>query len=128
MGKRKFSFPEEVMASFSLFASLSTLICCALPALLVALGMGAVVAGLAADVPGLIWLSSNKLYVFVAAGFLLLAAGLMRGRGAARTCPIDPLKARACGRLKAASFWIYWSAVVLYSTGVVVTYIVPRLM
>lgn len=116
------------MASFSLFASLSTLICCALPALLVALGMGAVVAGLVADVPGLIWLSRNKVYVFVAAGFFLLAAGLMRGRGGAKTCPIEPLKARACARMKAASFWMYWTSVVLYFSGVIVSYIVPRFM
>ena len=46
--------------TLSLFASTSTLLCCALPALLITLGAGAVMAGLTAAFPGIMWLSANK--------------------------------------------------------------------
>ena len=114
------------MAALSLFASVGTLLCCALPAFLAALGLGAVVAGVVANVPGLVWISRYKLYFFIAAGILLIAAGAMRRSGAAKTCPIDPVKARACGRLKAASTWIYWISVVLYCVSIFVAYIAPK--
>ena len=45
----------------SLFASSSTLICCALPALLVALGAGAALSSLVSAVPQLVVLSEHKL-------------------------------------------------------------------
>ena len=114
------------MAALSLFASLGTLLCCALPALLVALGLGAVVAGAVSNVPGLVWISRHKLYFFIAAGILLIAAGMMRRSGAAKTCPIDPVKARACWSLKAASTWIYWISVALYCISIFVAYVAPR--
>ena len=51
---------EDFVSIGSLFTSVSTLLCCALPSLLVALGMGAVVAGLASDLPWLITMSKYK--------------------------------------------------------------------
>ncbi len=128
MAEERTSFFTEITASFSLFASLGTLVCCAIPALLVALGLGAVVAGLVADFPGLIWLSRNKLYIFIVAAVLLVAAGLMRKSGRTKTCPADPVKARACGRFKKAGTWIYWISVVLYVISVFVAYIAPMLL
>lgn len=117
---------NSLLAALSLFASISTLLCCALPALLVALGLGAVVAGVVSNVPGLVWVSKHKLYVFIIAGLLLIAAGIMRRSGAAKTCPIDPVKAKVCGILKTASTWIYWISVVLYFISIFVAYIAPR--
>ena len=126
MEEAKVSSNNGFMAALSLFASLGTLLCCALPALLVALGLGAVVAGVVSNVPGLVWISRHKLYVFISAGILLIAAGAMRRRGAAKTCPIDPVKARACGRLKSSSTWIYWISVALYCVSIFVAYIAPK--
>jgi mercuric ion transport protein len=51
---------EKALAIVSLFASTGTLLCCALPALLVTLGLGAVVAGAVSSVPWLVPLSRNK--------------------------------------------------------------------
>ena len=48
---------------FSLFASTSTLICCALPAIFVAIGAGATFASLVSSFPFLITLSKYKLYI-----------------------------------------------------------------
>ena len=62
---------NDLLSVLSLFTSFSTLICCALPAFLVVLGLGAVVAGVVTDFPFLITLSKNKGWVF---GF---AFGLM---------------------------------------------------
>ena len=65
---------ETAAPVLALFASVSTLLCCALPALLITVGAGAVMAGLAANVPGLVWLTAHKGLLFIGAGVLLLAA------------------------------------------------------
>lgn len=62
-------------ALLSIATSSSTLICCALPALLVAIGAGATLAGLVTAVPQLIWLSTHKALVFGSAGVMLAIAG-----------------------------------------------------
>ena len=46
-----------IVPSLSLFTSLGTLLCCALPSLFVAIGAGAVLAGLISNMPFLIVLS-----------------------------------------------------------------------
>ena len=48
----------------SLFTSGSTLICCALPASLVAIGSAATLTSLVSNFPQLIWISEHKLMVF----------------------------------------------------------------
>src|SRR5438105_15408118 len=55
----------------SLFSSLGTLLCCALPSLLVLLGLGATVASVLPSVSWLVTLSRHKLWVFVVAGLLI---------------------------------------------------------
>ena len=85
---------ETLWATLSLFASAGTLVCCALPALLVTLGMGAVLAGLVSNVPGLVWFSEHKVAVFVVAGVLILSAGVARHYAGSRSCPVDPGQAR----------------------------------
>jgi len=55
----------------SLFASGGTLVCCALPALLVALGAGAVLSSLVAVLPQIVWLSEHKAAVFGTAAAML---------------------------------------------------------
>ena len=59
----------------SLLASGSTLICCALPALLVTLGAGATLSSLVAAFPALVWLSEHKGLVFGTAALLTLLGG-----------------------------------------------------
>ena len=55
--------PSTLPAFLSLFTSTGTLICCALPALLVSIGAGAVMAGLIEAVPQITWLGKNKGFV-----------------------------------------------------------------
>lgn len=112
-----FGFQETLLPMLSLFTSVGTLLCCALPALLVTLGAGAALAGLVSSAPWLIALSKYKLWTFGIAGILLLIAGLMRWRARNAPCPIDPIKAKACMRLRRVSAWIYWLSVGVYAIG-----------
>ena len=57
--------------SISLFTSFATLLCCALPALLVTLGMGASLAGLIGTFPSITLLSNYKEYIFIISGILI---------------------------------------------------------
>src|SRR6202789_1701721 len=59
---------------FSLFSSFSTLICCALPSVLVLLGMGSAVASLLSAAPWLVSLSRHKIWTFSIAGTLIAAS------------------------------------------------------
>jgi len=64
-------FKTDVLSILSLFTSFSTLICCALPALLVTLGLGAVLAGIFSSFPFIVTLSNYKELTFVIAGSLI---------------------------------------------------------
>src|SRR5437868_8052494 len=55
----------------SLFSSLGTLLCCALPSLLVLLGLGASVASVVSSLPWIVVLSHHKRWVFAVAGVLI---------------------------------------------------------
>lgn len=110
--------PPSLLPAFAaLFASSATLICCALPAALVALGMGAVMAGLVSNVPQLIWLGQHKAIVFSVAAFMLAAAGAWQWHVRNLPCPIEPNAARAC---KSARIWgarIWMGSVVVLAIG-----------
>lgn len=113
---------KSLLSFFTLFTSLSTLICCALPALLVTLGMGAAMAGFLSQNPELIWLSENKFYLFIIGGILLLGAGYMQFQNP-KECPID--KREDCENTKNISKIIYWVSVVIFIIGFSFAYILP---
>ncbi|MCB0394118.1 MAG: hypothetical protein KDD25_06145 [Bdellovibrionales bacterium] len=87
---------EKWISFFALFTSTGTLICCALPALFVTLGMGATFAGLLGNVPQLIWFSENKNWVFAISGILIFSSALLQYRNRNAPCPIDSKLAAAC--------------------------------
>lgn len=80
----------------SLFASASTLVCCALPALLVAVGAGAALSSLVAVFPQVVWLSEHKAGLFGFAGAMMLASGGLQWRNRSAPCPVDPALRAAC--------------------------------
>jgi hypothetical protein len=102
---------------FALFASSGTLICCALPALLVALGAGAVLSSLVAAVPGLVWVSEYKEIVFGFAGLMLAASGMLQWKNRFAPCPLDPVLRRACLKTRNISARIYLSSVGVFMLG-----------
>lgn len=91
----------------SLLASTATLVCCVLPALFVSLGAGAVVVGLVTAVPQLVWLSQHKVGVFSTAAVLLGVSGVLIWHARRLPCPVDPVAARSCTRLRKISAWLY---------------------
>ena len=103
--------------TLSLFASTSTLLCCALPALLVTIGAGAVMAGIASNVPGYIWLTEQKVPLFAIAGVLLAIAVFFRWKSRNAPCPIDPVQAKACNRLRRNSGIMLYVSIAIYLIG-----------
>ena len=95
-----YDWRSSIAPTFALFASASTLVCCALPALLISLGLGGVMVGLTSAVPGIIWLSAHKVPVFIAASAMLLLASALAWSQRSAPCPADPAQARACRRLR----------------------------
>jgi hypothetical protein len=111
----------------TLLASSATLVCCVLPAVLVSLGAGAAMVGLVSAFPQLVWLSEHKGWVFGIAGVLLLAAGVMIWHARSLPCPVDPIAARSCTRLRRASAVLYWIALGSYVLGGTFAFVLPRL-
>ena len=89
--------PPRRWGIWLLFASTTTLICCALPILLVTLGLGAVSAALFANLPFLVVLAQHKIWLFAGSGLLLAGAAWAIWRPG-RACPADPELAELCAR------------------------------
>jgi len=124
----RLAFRETAAPTLALFASVSTLLCCALPALLITIGAGAVMAGLAANVPGLIWLTAHKGPLFIIAGLLLTGATILKWQGRNTPCPIDPAQAKACMRLRKMGSVILGIAIVTYSVGAFFAFLAADLL
>ena len=107
----------------ALFTSFSTLICCALPALLVSLGLGATLVGLVSNVPGLIWISENKNLVFIASFLMLSSSMIYQYQARSLPCPIDPEEARACSTARKVSMYISVFSLVIWMIGASFAYI-----
>ena len=118
---------NAAVSFLSLFTSGGTLICCALPALLVSLGAGAALAGLVTTFPQIVWLSEHKVPLFIIAGIMLAGGGFMQWRARSLPCPADAVLAAACMRARKWSAGIYWFSVVMFATGFFFAFIAPRL-
>lgn len=119
---------EVIVSSAGLFASAGTLVCCALPALLVSLGFGATVAGMVGAMPGLVWLSDNKGLVFTLSGTMLAVAACAQWRQQFAPCPADPAKAKACARLRKFSFWVTVVSAIIWSVGFFFAFVAAKLV
>jgi len=117
-----------LVSTLALFGSFGTLLCCALPALLVSLGAGAAVIGLVSAVPQLIWLSEHKVSLFIFAGITIVISGMLRWLNRNAPCPADPAQAKTCLRLRKLSAWIFYGSLAMYATGVFFAFIAPRLL
>ena len=109
--------PSTLPAFLSLFTSTGTLICCALPALLVSIGAGAVMAGLIEAVPQITWLGKKKGLVFSIAAGMIAMAGAWQWHARSLPCPVDPAQARACTRARRISWIVWWISVGAFVIG-----------
>ena len=128
MSARPYGWRDSLGPALALFGSAGTLLCCALPALLVSLGMGAAVAGLVTAVPQITWLSDHKRWVFGVSGALIVASGYMQWRGRNAPCPADPQLAAACRRLRAVSWVILGIAGATWMVGFFFAFLAVRLI
>lgn len=101
----------------TLATSASTLLCCALPALLVTLGAGAVLASVVSVVPQLVWISEHKTGVFSIASVMLGVAGFLQWRAKSLPCPIDIELRHACMRARKISLVIYLISLAIFAIG-----------
>ena len=91
----------------TLLASTSTLICCALPALFVALGAGATFASMVNAFPQLVIISHYKIYISAITLIILVVAGLLIEKSKNDPCPVDPNLRDICLRTRKRSSYIY---------------------
>jgi hypothetical protein len=112
----------------SLFTSGSTLICCALPATLVAIGSAATLASLVSNFPQLIWISEHKALVFGLAGAMLAIAGYLQWRARHAACPTDAQLAALCTKTRHHALLVYWLSVVIFGIGAFFAFIAPLLI
>lgn len=118
-------FKDSIINYFTLFGSMSTLICCALPALLVSLGLGATLAGLASNFPALIWISQYKIEVFIFSGFMLSLNGFLIWKNRNAPCPLDPRLRDACIKGRKYSLNLFIFSVSIYLIGFLFAYVLP---
>jgi mercuric ion transport protein len=120
-----------VLNYFSLFGSFSTLICCALPSVLVLLGMGTTVASLLSAAPWLVSLSRHKIWTFSIAGTLialtflvtyLIVPRLLQGEACNANDPTT------CGEVSKLSRVILWGSAVIWSCGFFVAYLLGPIL
>ncbi len=109
----------------SLFTSGSTLICCALPATLVAIGSAATLTSLVSNFPQLIWISEHKPLVFGLAGAMLVIAGYLQWQARNAPCPADPQLAAMCTKARKNALKIYWLSVAIFGVGAFFAFIAP---
>ena len=123
MIKNEVVLKDTGLSWLTLFAASGTLICCAIPIVLVTLGLGATVAALSSSFPVLITISQHKVWVFSGSGALLLLSGWLMYRPG-RACPADPELARVCARAQVWNRRIYWTSVIIWSAGFFAAYLV----
>lgn len=118
----------KLASIFSLLTSGGTLICCALPALLVGIGAGAAMSSLVTNVPQLVWFSEHKVEVFLFAALMLLLSGGLQWRARRLPCPADPLLAAACMATRKVSWRVYLFSVLIFLIGGFFAFIAPIIL
>ncbi len=108
----------------TLFSSGSTLICCALPAILVAVGAGSTVAALVGFFPQLVWISEHKVWLFGFGAIMLVSSRYFTVTRPV-ACPTDPRLADSCRTTKQWSGIVWWVSVMCYAIGFGVSYVAP---
>ena len=119
MGAEKNSLAVSMLA---LLASSGTLVCCALPIILVSVGLGSVVAALNVQMPFLSSLAEYKLWIFMLSGGLLLLSAWQL-YATRNTCPADPKLAAACTQIKSVTTKLFVVAGVIWLIGFIAAYI-----
>jgi hypothetical protein len=120
------------LSYLSLFTSVSTLLCCALPSLFVLFGLGATVASVLSEAPWLVAMSRHKHWVFLIAGLLISANFVYLYRVApklqVRNGACDPNDPSACQTASRFSRCLLWCSAALYLIGCFTAYLLGPIL
>jgi mercuric ion transport protein len=123
---------SSTMSYLSLFTSFGTLLCCALPSLLVLLGLGVTVASFLSAVPWLVTVSHHKQWVFAISG-LLIGGNLLyvyalapRLQAAGAACPSDAPD--GCNSASRFSRIVLWISLAIYAAGAFSAFVLGPLL
>jgi hypothetical protein len=121
---------SAVLSYFSLFSSLSTLLCCALPSLLVLFGLGASVASTLSFLPWLVALSRHKVLTFSISGALIACSFLntyyILPRLRKDEC--SPNNPTACAEASRLSRILLWALAAIYTIGFFVAFVLGAIL
>jgi mercuric ion transport protein len=121
---------SAVLSYFSLFTSVGTLLCCALPSLLVLAGLGASVASTLSVVPWLVTLSRHKQWTFSISGALIALSFLNIYYFAPRLRPnaCDLEDSSACDSASNLTKRLLWVSAAIYAVGIFAAYALGPLL
>lgn len=121
---------SALLSYFSLFTSLSTLLCCALPSLLVLFGLGASVASALSFMPWLVTLSRHKQWTFSVSGILITLSFVNMYYVAPRLRPAEcsPDDPSACEDTSKLGKVLLWVSAGIYLVGVFVAYVLGPIL
>jgi hypothetical protein len=83
-------------------------------------------ASLASNVPGLIFLSRHKIWVFVFAGIMLCIAGAFQLQSRKLECPIEDGLGESCTSSRKFSVIVYGLSLLIYLIGFFFAFIAPK--
>ena len=119
-----------MLSYFLLFTSVGTLLCCALPSLLVLLGLGASVASMLSSMPWLVWLWRHKGWTFVVSGILIALSFVnmyyIARRLQMRRC--SPDDSTACEDASSLSKTLLWVSASIYTAGFFVAFVLGPIL
>ena len=121
----------SLMNYLSLFGSFSTLICCALPSIMVLFGMGAAVVSMLTAAPWLVTMSKHKIWTFSIAGGLISLSFIMtywvapRFKAGEICVEDDPA---TCARVGRVSRMLLWGSAAIWSFGFFMAYILGGIL
>ena len=124
----KFNMFDRSANFISLFASSSTLICCALPSVFIVIGAGATFASIISIFPFLVVISKYKVSITLVSLLMLVFAGYINYRTYYLPCPADPELGRICLQTRKRSRSIYYFSVILFTFATIFTYLIPNII
>ena len=116
------TFEQGRWGWFILFTSSTTLVCCAMPILLVSLGFGAVSASIFSTLPFLVTIAHYKELIFALSAIILVLAAWTVFR-ANRACPADPGLAAQCERAHRFNKYALFASLCFWFIGFTAAYL-----
>ena len=113
---------EASLTWLTFLTSTTTLLCCTIPILLITLGFGATLASVVSDLTWWGKISEYKFLIFITSGLLLLITFWVL-RKAGQICPIDPLLAKKCQKIRKWNWRILWLSITIWVVGFISAYL-----